>query len=115
MSVIIKGMDMPKRCSSCHCICGGGAYPPSWRCGLTDKPISDYNIRDKNCPLGKLPEKHGRLIDADRLIARLENEMRSGLYADTEKDEETKKFAYAIHKLLIEQIQAEETVIESEE
>jgi hypothetical protein len=68
-----------------------------------------------NCPLVEIPEKHGRLIDADRLIARLENEMRSGLYADTEKDEETKKFAYAIHKLLIEQIQAEETVIESEE
>ena len=96
MSVIVKGIDMPENCIDCF---------------VKDKICHSW----KDCPLVELPKKHGRLIDADRLIARLENEMQAGLAADTEKDEETKRFAYAIHKLLIEQVEAEKTVIESEE
>lgn len=49
MSVIVKGMDVPKRC------CNG--------C------IAEEHCRNLNeCLIIELPEKHGRLIDADEVI-----------------------------------------------
>lgn len=65
MSVIIKGMELPKNCRKC----------------LMREPLSDYcelllryldgeelNSRDVDCPLVELPEKHGDLIDRGALI-----------------------------------------------
>lgn len=65
MSILIKDMKMPKKCTEC----------------LMRDPISDYcellfryldreelNGRDGDCPLVELPEKHGDLIDRDALI-----------------------------------------------
>ena len=66
MSVIVKGMEMPPSC---------------YLCGLTDTSFihceafsrrklleDDCEERRPNwCPLVELPEKHGRLIDADEL------------------------------------------------
>lgn len=58
MSVLIKGMKMPHNCSDCdyahvsmfyHCI--------------------QNNMGHRDCAYVELPEKHGRLIDADALIA----------------------------------------------
>lgn len=70
MSVIIKGMKMPKSCDSCdliqfddeeleaHC-----PLSPYYRwCGTPP----DY--RPEGCPLVEVPTPHGRLIDADKLI-----------------------------------------------
>lgn len=70
MSILIKGMEMPKSCDSCdliqfddeeleaHC-----PLSPYYRwCGTPP----DY--RPEGCPLVEIPTPHGRLIDADRLL-----------------------------------------------
>ena len=75
MSVLIKGMDMPKNCIYCPLshwnkldeitgceIVAGKKY--------VDKEDSDYwdsSDRPKWCPLVEIP-KHGRLIDADDVL-----------------------------------------------
>lgn len=54
MSIMIKGMKMPERCAKCFL-----------------KSICDKRLymerRPENCPIIEIPDKHGRLIDADAL------------------------------------------------
>ena len=66
MSVLIKGMEAPTRCKSCPmCVedCGYG-------CAISDEDIFNYRYDGKspNCLIDPVPP-HGRLIDADVLIA----------------------------------------------
>ena len=70
MSILIKGMKMPKNCDSCDLIQfddeGLEAHCPlspyyRW-CGTPP----DY--RPEGCLLVEIPTPHGRLIDADELI-----------------------------------------------
>lgn len=67
MSVLIKGMKMPKTCIMCW-------FSPI--CPVWVKAVSrhkGYDNRLPDCPLVEvLP--HGRLIDADALIKTLNNE-----------------------------------------
>ena len=69
MSVIIKGMEIPKSCSKCGWFDMGGG--DGYRCTLLRKSFDMWNkisvARDKNCPLVEIPTPHGRLIDADEL------------------------------------------------
>ena len=63
MSVIVKGMEMPENCQECDLYIEDACYAKGYR---------DYrSIMDKSkpddCPLVELPEKHGRLVDADKL------------------------------------------------
>lgn len=63
MSVVIKGMKMPKSCMECQFHWEGIIQ----RCGLK---MMSINVTDSHgfphdCPLVELPEKHGRLIDVD--------------------------------------------------
>ena len=65
MSVLVKGMRMPKSCSYCdfynmHLV----------RCTRIPKwlEIDVCNYRDKECPLVEVPAPHGRLIDAETKI-----------------------------------------------
>lgn len=72
MSVIVRGMEMPKDCRECrlmeyHCSTG-----ETW-CAPADgllaeifKPIP-FDGRPDWCPLAELPEKHGDLIDRQTL------------------------------------------------
>ena len=63
MSILIKGMEMPKNCMECPLYNGVG-------CKATNRMFAMfYNvaIRRDDCPLIELPP-HGRLIDADALI-----------------------------------------------
>lgn len=65
MSVLIKGMRMPENCSECPvALCG--KYCRINRTNATTRVIP---IRPEHCPLVELPEHHGRLIDADVLVA----------------------------------------------
>lgn len=68
MSILIRGMDMPKGCFSCalnrhlnpdedECIVTGNCF---------DSTLNTVTHRRMNCPLVELPP-HGRLIDADDL------------------------------------------------
>ena len=65
MSIIIKGMEMPKSCQDCQFLCWSGGYVcPASR---MDMGLTLYvKSRHKNCPLIELPP-HGRLIDADAI------------------------------------------------
>lgn len=56
MSIIIKGMEMPKNCYECK------AWSMCW-CWESKPP---YIMIKSVCPLTELPP-HGRLIDADKL------------------------------------------------
>lgn len=63
MSVIVKGMEMPKNCQECGLYIEGACYAKGYR---------DYRlIMDKSkpddCPLIELPP-HGRLADLDKMI-----------------------------------------------
>jgi hypothetical protein len=67
MSIIIKGMKMPKSCDNCWALDDYGDYP---RCRITEEQRGyDFPIRQKRmdkCPLVEIPP-HGRCIDADKL------------------------------------------------
>ena len=72
MSILIKGVDMPKDC--CQCQFRREAYVPwGWigcqlNAGIGKK--KDYKGRHPDCPLVEIP-KHGRLIDADALYKQM--------------------------------------------
>ena len=83
MSVIVKGMEMPESC---------------WLCELSDIGICELKgkrwdpdpgqpRRPDWCPLHSLPEKHGRLIDADdmeRFMSdTVQGDIRQYPYSDT--------------------------------
>lgn len=67
MSVLIKGMEMPKSCGDCpfdyDCFC----------CAITlhnffilDENFDFTTERASDCPLVEVPTPHGRLIDASQ-------------------------------------------------
>ena len=75
MSILIKGMEMPKNCGECKFF--------AWKrvvgqhCAVDDRITFHATIdgmdvayeRNGNCPLVPVPP-HGRLIDADALLQR---------------------------------------------
>ena len=69
MSVIVRGMEMPKTCCDCPIFVDGGY--DSW-CGITDNSMAENEAltkRNPNCPLVEIPTPHGRLGDLDALKA----------------------------------------------
>ena len=73
MSVIVKGMKMPESCGVCklsvQVSMSLGAVMRCRLVGVVGTSASDphdvFNKRHPNCPLVALPDRHGRLIDAD--------------------------------------------------
>lgn len=64
MSILIKGMEMPKNCGRCW------FNKSSLSCAITGSCIDrDDENRERldDCPFVEVPEPHGRLIDKDRL------------------------------------------------
>ena len=51
MSVIVKGVDMPKSCGSCF--------------------VGDRTICHDGCPLGEIPTPHGRLVEFIDVITKV--------------------------------------------
>lgn len=65
MSVIVMGMEMPTNCALCDCSFGALCY-------VSPAEVNGYcpgHGRPEWCPLVELPEKHGRLIDAEAFKA----------------------------------------------
>lgn len=65
MSILIKGIDMPKSCKEClfeqvHYV---NNYSRRSYCVL--------GAEQEHCPLVEIPTPHGRLIDGDELISDL--------------------------------------------
>ena len=57
MSILIKGMEMPKDCVSCR-------WHARWGCEITHLVTNSA----QRCPLVEVPTPHGWLIDADALM-----------------------------------------------
>ena len=74
MSVLIKGMEMPKSCYKCPLRRRDGmdiVCPVAHeRFSVADVNILNYRL--DNCPLVPVPQ-HGRLIDADILVAKCDD------------------------------------------
>ena len=65
MSVIVKGVEMPECCAGCFAISDSLGW-----CKASGNDIySPFSMdgRPSFCPLRPMPEKHGRLIDADAM------------------------------------------------
>jgi len=65
MSVLIKGMEMPKHCRNCKF--SYFTHGISMKC-LFISEACKIKGRLSNCPLVAVPTPHGRLIDADRFL-----------------------------------------------
>lgn len=86
MSILIKGMKMPKECAKCRLLegdtmdglCHGAEKwldDDYFRWGLYAEGDID-DSKPLNCPLVEIPTPHGRLIDADAKIEKqIYNEM----------------------------------------
>ena len=74
MSVIVKDMQTPSECGYCP-LCRYFSSVGATICMVTQATLAEdyktirFDGRHKECPLVELPEKHGRLVDADTLIA----------------------------------------------
>ena len=67
MSVLIKGMKMPKNCLMCQFHGFGGYKNELIVCSLTGR--SEGQLSNVfGCPLVEVPTPHGRLIDAEKLF-----------------------------------------------
>ena len=110
MSVLIKGMEMPKTCEECdlctsdgYCIATGG--DSLWDALPEGAEYFPTGWKYEGCPLVEVPAPHGRLIDADALIAQMTS--------DAEQMEEplAKMFTYAA----INDVKHSESVIKEED
>ena len=104
MSVLIKGMEMPKACEWCSFIStfttesGLGC-----RCEVERFEFWDYSKRQENCPLVEIPTPHGRLIDVDAFVKKLKR---------LESSEEP--YQRGMVKAFLDVISCEPTIIEAE-
>jgi hypothetical protein len=77
MSVVIKGMEMQSGCRECP-LCQYYPMVGETRCRRTGEVLASgfgtikFSGRSEHCPLVELPEKHGRLIDADAYVSMME-------------------------------------------
>ena len=102
MSVIVMGVDIPEDCDSC--------WVPGQVCNLW--LATDVGERHRGCPLRPLPEKHGRLIDADALKKTFRDAM-----DDCEGDFKRKEDAEEVRRwveLLCRDFDAQPTIVEPE-
>ena len=75
MSILIKGMEMPKNCMDCPMNYDSIDCVLVFDISLRDKD-NEFMYEDKRhpkCPLIELPS-HGRLIDADALMKQIEHD-----------------------------------------
>lgn len=71
MSVLIKGMEIPKNCDVCPLQYHDNEYGIKFCSRLKDESnmisveyLIDYRL--PNCPISEIPTPHGRLIDASQ-------------------------------------------------
>lgn len=88
MSILIKGMEMPRNCLECELY--GAMYSSGCdvaSLGIPKRYNYDPHTRPDWCPLVELPEKHGRLIDADAFAEFIEGTIKRQHYEDVTIDE----------------------------
>ena len=77
MSILIRDMAMPTKCSECNfCVNGFTEEAPVYECAalggenvsvLVDDHGKPFDFRPDWCPLVEIPVPHGRLVDKDKL------------------------------------------------
>ena len=78
MSILVRNVEMPKDCRECrlmeyYCSTGETWCKPADGLLAEDfKPIP-FDGRPEWCPLIEIPDKHGRIIDYDKLLDGLNN------------------------------------------
>lgn len=72
MSIILKGIDMPKSCGECKFFCGLGYGS---HCYLNGKHITFIGEVEDFCPLVEIPTPHGRLVDIDKVKDKLSDQI----------------------------------------
>lgn len=79
MSVIVKGMGMPRDCPACslsywanHSTFLGCRAVPGKRYAMQEEQYRESDTPPDWCPLHPLPDVHGDLIDRDALPSRVE-------------------------------------------
>ncbi len=99
MSVLIKGMKMPRYCAECDAV-----NDEELLCPFTNDDCENYfRVRNRNCPLSPVPP-HGRLIDADVLIKSLSLD-----------EDDAENGASLLMAIFIEVLKAAPTIIPAEE
>lgn len=107
MSILIKGMKMPKGCKTCGFVVCDDEHSPEYWCPIVCDGVDNYvHCRHKFCPLIEIPP-HGRLIDADKFM--------KPFYDLLEKDEHSLDYYSVSYGGLNAMIDNAPTVIESEE
>ena len=107
MSVIVKGMEMPKNCYECWLYIEGACYAKGYR---DYRAIMD-TAKPDDCPLVEIPTPHGRLIDKDKLRRDLFVNFNGERIPFYDCDNYPTKITYRdLHSILAEQ----KTVIEAE-
>lgn len=101
MSVVVMGMEMPSGCQSCDFSDDEARF-----CKAAKKYIPMLG-KPGFCPLVELPEKHGRLIEADSLKETLDYYIREAGW-----DEKTNQVLGWVKD---EFIGSEPTIVEAEE
>lgn len=95
MSVFVKGIDVPSDCDGC--------WHPTCNLWLQ----TDVGKRHKDCPIRPMPEKHGRLVDVDAIIAELKDgDAESGVKASG---------ADLVVAILLAYLDSKPTIVEAEE
>ena len=112
--VAIKNIDLPKSCYECPCFYETeGAFFDGCQVMQSDFVGVDFERgRPDWCPLVDIPTPHGRLIDADQMLADESEAFMSAQLKLT--DEWTKLTNEVIHKKLQMLLADTPTVIEAE-
>lgn len=116
MTVVVKGIDMPRDCPMCpvahyNAIAEftGCEVVPGKRYAMSNDPeYRNSSIRPDWCPLIEVPAPHGRLIDADDFDSRIRA---AGGQADEELTDDFKDGVLTVLALM----ETQNTVIEAEE
>lgn len=109
MSLFIKcNIGLPQGCKSCP-------FNYTDVCIASNKGIDTrafVHLRHPDCPMVELPTPHGRLIDADRLLALVEKEVNNTcIGCEPEPDD---CCAYDRFEKIISEIKTAQTIIEAE-
>lgn len=111
MSLLIKGMDMPKNCDDCSI---RSFNLTGMVCCLIDENVTNQEFaykRHPNCPLSEIPLSHGRLIDEAQTQKNIEDFVR-GWCQDTKNDFNKHRDFVGVFIGMIKQAP---TIIEAEE
>lgn len=124
MSVLVKGMEMPESCRECRFQDFGSTTGDTW-CGVKDIVLAKnfevigFDGKPDWCPLVALPDKHGRLVDADATETQIDDYFarevkRLGFDGYEQADRETKLYLDGIINALAIVMDAQ-TIVKVEE